>query len=283
LEEFIFMDYLHSALLGLIQGIAEFLPISSSGHLALFQQLFNFSSAEETDVFFDVLLHLGTLISVFIFYRKDIWAMICEFFAFIRDLATGKHTDPVPPARRLILLIIMGTLPLFLVLPVKSSIESLNNSILAVGIAELVTGTLLFVSDRLSKGKKTERTATIADVLLVGCGQALATVPGLSRSGTTIAVGMLRGFDRDFAVRYSFLMSLPAIIGANLLSLKDAFEVGIDLSLFPVYLVGIVIAAVAGYFAIRLVKLLTDQGKFGAFAYYCWVIGLIAIVLNFAL
>jgi undecaprenyl-diphosphatase len=209
--------------------------------------------------------------------------MICEFFAFIRDLATGKHTDPVPPARRLILLIIMGTLPLFLVLPVKSSIESLNNSILAVGIAELVTGTLLFVSDRLSKGKKTERTATIADVLLVGCGQALATVPGLSRSGTTIAVGMLRGFDRDFAVRYSFLMSLPAIIGANLLSLKDAFEVGIDLSLFPVYLVGIVIAAVAGYFAIRLVKLLTDQGKFGAFAYYCWVIGLIAIVLNFAL
>ncbi|MCD7920234.1 MAG: undecaprenyl-diphosphate phosphatase [Clostridiales bacterium] len=277
------MTYLYSAILGLIQGVAEFLPISSSGHLALFQQLFNLKSAEETDVFFDVLLHLGTLISVFVYYWSDIWEMILEFFRFIRDLATGQHTDRVPPARRMILLIIVGTLPLFLILPVKSRIEALNNYPLAIGFALLVTGTLLFVSDRLAKGRKNERSATVVDCLLVGCGQALATVPGLSRSGTTIAVGLLRGYDRDFAVRYSFLLSLPAVIGANILSIGDAVEAGIDVSLLPIYAAGVVIAAVSGYFAIRLVNLLTDKGKFGGFAYYCWGVGLLAVLLAVAL
>ncbi|MCC8099839.1 MAG: undecaprenyl-diphosphate phosphatase [Clostridiales bacterium] len=277
------MTYLYSAILGLIQGVAEFLPISSSGHLALFQQLFNLKSAEETDVFFDVLLHLGTLISVFVYYWGDIWEMILEFFRFIRDLATGQHTDRVPPARRMILLMIVGTLPLFLILPIKSRIEALNNYPLAIGFALLVTGTLLFVSDRLAKGRKDERSATIVDCLLVGCGQALATVPGLSRSGTTIAVGLLRGYDRDFAVCYSFLLSLPAVIGANILSVGDAVEAGIDTSLLPIYAVGVVIAAVSGYFAIRLVNLLTDKGKFGGFAYYCWGVGLLAVLLAVAL
>ncbi len=279
----ILMTYLYSAILGLIQGTAEFLPISSSGHLALFQQLFNLKSAEETDVFFDVLLHLGTLISVFVYYWDDIWEMILEFFRFIRDLATGQHTDRVPPARRMILLIIVGTLPLFLILPVKSRIEALNNYPLAIGFALLVTGTLLFVSDRLAKGRKNERSATVVDCLLVGCGQALATVPGLSRSGTTIAVGLLRGYDRDFAVRYSFLLSLPAVIGANILSIGDAVEAGIDVSLLPIYGVGVAIAAVSGYFAIRLVNLLTDKGRFGGFAYYCWGVGLLAVLLAVAL
>ncbi|MCC8064043.1 MAG: undecaprenyl-diphosphate phosphatase [Clostridiales bacterium] len=277
------MTYLYSAILGLIQGVAEFLPISSSGHLALFQQLFNLKSAEETDVFFDVLLHLGTLISVFVYYWGDIWEMILEFFRFIRDLATGQHTDRVPPARRMILLMIVGTLPLFLILPIKSRIEALNNYPLAIGFALLVTGTLLFVSDRLAKGRKDERSATIVDCLLVGCGQAVATIPGLSRSGTTIAVGLLRGYDRDFAVRYSFLLSLPAVIGANILSIGDAVEAGIDTSLLPIYAVGVVIAAVSGYFAIRLVNLLTDKGKFGGFAYYCWGVGLLAVLLAVAL
>ncbi len=277
------MTYFYSAILGLIQGVAEFLPISSSGHLALFQQLFNLKSAEETDVFFDVLLHLGTLISVFVYYWNDIVEMILEFFRFIRDLATGQHTDRVPPARRMILLMIVGTLPLFLILPIKSRIEALNNYPLAIGFALLVTGTLLFVSDRLAKGRKDERSATLADCLLVGCGQALATIPGLSRSGTPIDVGLLRGSARDIAVRYSFLLSLPAVIGANILSIGDAVAEGIDVSLLPIYGVGVVIAAVSGYFAIRLVNLLTDKGKFGGFSYYCWGVGLLAILLAVAL
>ncbi len=277
------MNYLWSAFLGLIQGVAEFLPISSSGHLSLIQNFFGLRTAEDGNLFFDVLLHLGTLISVFIIYWKDIVNMIREFFLGIASLfRPGKRTAP-PPARRLVMLVILGTLPLFLILPIKDAVEKLYYNTYFIGFALLVTGTLLYISDRLSQGRKTEKNATVADALLVGVGQALATVPGLSRSGTTIAVGMLRGYDRTFAVRYSFLLSLPAVIGANLLSLKDAVESGIDWSMLPVYLFGMVVAAVAGYFSIRLVNLLANKGKFGNFAYYCWVVGALALIFSIML
>ena len=277
------MNYLWSAFLGLIQGVAEFLPISSSGHLSLIQNFFGLRTAEEGNLFFDVLLHLGTLISVFIIYWKDIVDMIREFFLGIASLfRPGKRTTP-PPARRLVMLVILGTLPLFLILPIKDAVEQLYYNTYFIGFALLVTGALLYISDRMSQGRKTEKNATVADALLVGVGQALATVPGLSRSGTTIAVGMLRGYERSFAVRYSFLLSLPAVLGANILSLKDAVESGIDWSMLPVYLVGMVVAAVAGYFSIRLVNLLANKGKFGNFAYYCWVVGALALIFSIML
>ncbi len=278
------MTYLQSAFLGLVQGVAEFLPISSSGHLSLFQNFLGLQSAEEASMFFDVLLHLGTLIAVFVVYWRDIWEMILEFFRWIGDLAHGgTKAQPVPSARRMILLIIVGTLPLLLVLPIKDAVDSLYSNTCFIGFALLVTGTLLFVSDRMAHGNKTEKTATIVDALVVGCAQGLATVPGLSRSGTTIAAGLLRGYQREYAVRYSFLMSIPAVIGANILSLKDALEAGIDADMIPVYLVGVLVAAVSGYFAIRLVNLLSDKGRFGAFAYYCWGVGVLALVLSFVL
>lgn len=216
---------------------------------------------------------------MFVYYWADIKDMILEFFRGIAAL--GKPTgETPPPARRLVLLVILGTLPLFLILPIKDAVEQLYNNTYFIGFALLATGGLLFLSDRLAKGRKNEKNATILDVLLIGVSQAIATVPGLSRSGTTIAAGLLRGFDRSFAVRYSFLLSLPAVIGANILTLKDAIQTGIDWGLLPVYLVGTVIAAVVGYFAIRLVNLLTDQGKFGNFAYYCWGVGILALVLS---
>ena len=281
-RRYCFMNYLWSAFLGFVQGVAEFLPISSSGHLSLFQNFFGLRSAESGGLFFDVLLHLGTLISVFIYYWKDIRDMILEFFRGIAAL--GKPTgETPPPARRLVLLVILGTLPLFLILPIKDKVEQLYNNTYFIAFALLATGCLLYLSDRLAKGRKTEKNATIADVLLVGVSQAIATVPGLSRSGTTIAAGLMRGFDRTFAVRYSFLLSLPAVLGANILTLKDAIQTGIDWSLLPVYLVGTVIAAVVGYFAIRLVNLLTDKGKFGSFAYYCWGVGALALLLSILL
>lgn len=124
----------------------------------------------------------------------------------------------MPPARRLILLIILGTLPLFVVLPVKDAVQSLSNSMVFIGAALIVTGVLLFVSDRVKKGRKNERTATWLDVLIVGLGQAIATMPGISRSGMTITTGCFVGFERKFAVRFSFLLSIPAVLGANILS-----------------------------------------------------------------
>ena len=273
------MTFLSSFLLGLVQGIAEFLPISSSGHLAIAQNLLGMSDAGTVPEFFDVLLHLGTLVAVFVAYWADIKDMVLEFFRGAGDLIHHSTPNPVPPARRLILLIILGTLPLFVVLPVKDAVQSLSNSMVFIGAA-LVTGVLLFVSDRVKKGRKNERTATWLDVLIVGLGQAIATMPGISRSGMTITTGCFVGFERKFAVRFSFLLSIPAVLGANILSLADAAKAGINWAEVPVYLVGVVTAAVVGYLCIRLLRFIADRGKFGAFAYYCWAVGVLTLVLN---
>ena len=274
------MTFFSSFLLGLVQGIAEFLPISSSGHLAIAQNLLGMSDAGTVPEFFDVLLHLGTLVAVFVAYWADIKDMVLEFFRGAGDLIHHSTPNPVPPARRLILLIILGTLPLFVVLPVKDAVQSLSNSMVFIGAALIVTGVLLFVSDRVKKGRKNERTATWLDVLIVGLGQAIATMPGISRSGMTITTGCFVGFERKFAVRFSFLLSIPAVLGANILSLADAAKAGINWAEVPVYLVGVVTAAVVGYLCIRLLRFIADRGKFGAFAYYCWAVGVLTLVLN---
>ena len=275
------MTYLLSILMGIIQGVAEFLPISSSGHLALFQTFFGMENVEEKYMFFTVLLHFGTLVSVCVVYWRDIAEMIREFFLGIAALAGKDNGAPPPPARRMVMLIIIGTLPLFVMIFLRDAVNRLFSNSIMVSCALLVTGFVLFFSDRMAKGRKTARNATITDALIVGCGQALAVIPGLSRSGTTISVGMLRGFDRSFAVRYSFLLSLPAILGANVLEIKDAVEAGINVEELPMYIVGVVIAAVVGYFSIRLVKSLSDKGKFGKFAYYCWAVGLGSMIAGF--
>ncbi len=263
-------------LLGLIQGIAEFLPISSSGHLSLAQNLMGLVTGE--DLFFDVLLHLGTLAAVCIVYWRDIVEMVVDFFAMLRALFTKDKTISPKEGSRLAMMIIVATLPLVLVVFIKKYVEALYGSTLFIGFALLLTGLLLFLSDRMQRGRKNARTATMLDALIVGLAQTIAVVPGLSRSGTTIAVGMLRGFSRKFAVRFSFLMSIPAILGAGVLEIGDAVQAGIDPKLIPIYLAGVLVATVAGFFAIKLVNLLVKQGKFGNFAYYCWAIGLIAIV-----
>ncbi len=267
-----------SVVLGVIQGVTEFLPVSSSGHLAIAEHLLNVSGVSVPE-FFDVLLHLGTLLAVFVAYWEDIRDMIVEFFLGVGDLVHGTTPAPVPPARRLIVLIIVGTLPLFAVLPVKDKIEGLGDNMYFVAWALLATGCLLFASDRVRRGRKTERSATVLDAFLVGIGQAVATCPGISRSGTTITVGCFTGLERKFAVRFSFLMSIPAILGANLLTLKDALESGVIWEEVPVYLVGVAVAAVVGYLCIRLLKLVAEKGKFGFFAYYCWLAGVVTLAL----
>ena len=273
------MSYLMSAVLGFVQGVAEFLPISSSGHLTLLQHFFGM---EEPDNLFNILLHFATLIAVCVYYIQDVLEMIVEFFRGIAAVFSRNPSRGHPPeARRLVFLIIVGTLPLFVVLLVKDYVEALGSNPVFVSCALLVTGCILFFSDRMSGGRKNARSATVKDVLLVGLAQGCATIPGLSRSGCTISAGMAVGFDRKFAVRYSFLVSLPAVLGATILEVKDVLgaEGGLPEGVLPKYLLGMVIAGVVGYFAIRLVNLLADKGKFGAFAYYCWAAGLISLVL----
>ncbi|MBS6367615.1 MAG: undecaprenyl-diphosphate phosphatase [Clostridiales bacterium] len=238
------------------------------------------SDVEHDYMLFDVLLHLGTLIAVFAAYWGDIVGLVREFFTMVhlRRLPAGEHPDY--PARRMIVMLIVATLPLFLILPVKDRVESLYSNTFFVGFALLVTGALLFFSDRMRRGTKTERSATMLDALIVGVGQALAVVPGISRSGTTIATGMARKFDREFAVRFSFLLSIPAVLGANILSLADAFQSEMDWSLLPMYLVGVAVAAVSGYLSIRLLRYIAKKGSFGWFSYYCWGAGLVTLALS---
>jgi len=273
------MDFFSSIMLGLIQGVAEFLPISSSGHLSLFQEL-GILKVGEDNMFFNVLLHLGTLIAVFIAYWGEIKALVLEFLAMIHVRKLPKQQKPDYLSRRMIWFIILGTLPLAFILPIKDFVDGLGENTVFIGCALLVTGGILFLSDRLSRGNKDVKSASVWDVILVGFAQALATVPGLSRSGTTISAGMARGFDREFAVKFSFLMSIPAVLGANLLSLVDAISEGIDWSLMPVYLVGVLVAAVSGYLSICLLKFITSKGSFGGFCYYCWGAGLVALILS---
>ncbi len=274
------MTYFSAFLLGLVQGVAEFLPISSSGHLAIAQNLLGMKEAGAIPEFFDVLLHLGTLLAVFVAYWQDICDMVLEFFRGAGDLIHRTTPTPVPPARRMIVLIVIATLPLFAVLPIRKTVQGLSNNMIFIGAALIATGFLLFASDLMRKGRKTEKNATWLDALVVGIGQAIATMPGISRSGMTITAGCFTGFERKFAVRFSFLMSIPAILGANILSIGDAIENGIIWAEVPMYLVGVVTAAVVGYLCIRLLKMIADKGKFGFFAYYCWAVGVLTLVLN---
>lgn len=274
------MSYISAIILGLVQGVAEFLPISSSGHLSLFQHFFQLTDVEHDHMFFSVLLHLGTLVAVFFAYRRDIAELLREFFCMVHLRKLPQGQTPDIPARRMILMIIVATLPLLLVFPIKDRVELLYQNTFFIAFALVLTGTLLFVSDRMPRGHKTAGTATMGDAILVGLAQAVAVVPGLSRSGTTISAGMARGFDRTYAVKFSFLMSIPAVLGANILSIVDAVKAGIDTSLLPMYLVGVLVAMVSGYASITLLRFIARKGRFGGFAYYCWGAGLVTLILS---
>ncbi len=269
--------------LGLVQGISEFLPISSSGHLSIFQNLFKLNYSEDEHMLFDVMLHVGTLAAVFIFYWKDIKAMVVDSVSFVTGSKSASGEEGrFKPSVRMVFLIIMATLPLFIILPFNDSIGTLATNTPFISFALIVTGLLLYVSGKLTEGRKNEKTASVLDVLIVGAAQAIATIPGLSRSGTTITVGLSRGFKREFAVRFSFLMSIPAILGSALLTfIKALVNGGIVWANLPAYLIGMVVAGVVGYFALVLLKKLLVVGEsFSKFAYYCWGAGLLSLVLS---
>lgn len=276
------MSILAAIVLGIVQGISEFLPISSSGHLAALQIFFGVKNPGDENLLFEVLLHLATLVSVCIVYRRDIKEMILEAIGFVRDIRHPRPEEGGPkPARRLVLMLIIATLPIFIVLPFNSLVDKLYSNTYFIGAAFLFTGLMLFLSDRMQNGRRTEKNMTVTNALTIGLCQAVAVLPGVSRSGSTITAGMAVGLNRSFAVKFSFLLSLPAIIGANILTLFKAFETGIDVKLIPIYLIGMVVAGVVGYFAIGLVRFLSQKGKFGKFSYYCFAAGILTLVLSF--
>lgn len=274
------MSIWSAALLGLVQGVAEFLPISSSGHLSIINNLFKLSELENGHMLFDVLLHFATLISIFVVYWQDIKQMVYEILAFVNIGPMAGQRREQYPAARMFFMIVVASLPLLLILPIKDQLETLYYHNIFIGIAIILTGCLLYVSDKMLPGQKTERSMRISDALIIGLCQCVATIPGLSRSGTTITAGIATGLRRDYAFRFSFLLSIPAVFGANVLSIVEAFQSGVDWASVPAYLVGMAVALVSGIISITFLKHISAKGKFGGFAYYCWVVGVLALVMS---
>ena len=273
------MTYWTAILLGLIQGLAEFLPISSSGHLAILQNFLRIGDLEN-QMLFDVLLHLGTLGAVIFAYHTELRGLCREGLMMLHLQKPKRSARQDPARRRLLLFLIAATLPLIPAAFLSDYLDSLFYDTFFIGFALIATGFLLLAADRYGHGNKTEKAMTLSDALVIGLAQMIAVVPGLSRSGTTISFGMLRGFERSFAVKFSFLLSIPAVLGANLVSLIKVFSTGVEWSYVPMYLVGVACAFVSGYFAIYFLRLVVQRGKFGGFCYYCWGAGLVTLLLS---
>ncbi len=279
------MSILLAIFLGIVQGVTEFLPVSSSGHLSIFQNLFGLNYSESDNLFFDVLLHVGTLLAICIVYRNDLKAIWVGLVQLIRGEKTdAMYSRRLTPPVRLLVFIIVATLPLFLAVPFNDKISALFGNTLFVGCALIVTGFILLLGDIVAKkGTKNAKTMTIWDALIIGVCQVLALFPGVSRSGTTITAGTVRGLDRKFAVRFSLLMSIPAILGSTLLTLADAVSAGIDTKAIPAYLIGFIVSAAVGLVSINLLRRITSKGKFGKFRYYCWGMGVLTVILTLIL
>ena len=270
----------YAVVLGVIQGLTEFLPVSSSGHLVLFQNLFGL---KEPEIFFDVSLHVGTLAAICVFFFKDLREIATTLFSVstwsAREGSVWKRLCRKPEIR-LFGLILVGTLPTgFLGLLFRPMAAKAFSSILVVGTMLLVTGMLLWLTRGLKRGGRNAAQLTILDALFIGTIQGLAILPGISRSGSTIAMGLFRGIDRETAARYSFLLSIPAILGAMALEMGEAVASG-----FPpmrVVLLGSFIAAVVGYGSLRILVHLVKKGDLHAFAPYCWLLGGVAIAISF--
>ncbi len=264
-----------AALLGLIQGLGEFLPISSSGHLMLAQAVFGL---DEPEVAFDVVLHLGTLAAVFIFYREIILRLILELRFLPGALVSPARMRELyreRPDFRFGLLILVGSIPTGLIgLSMKHVFETYFTSVFSVGVALICTGCLLRLVGRRSREGREGAEMTLRDALFIGFIQGLAIIPGLSRSGFTICAGLLAGLSRVTAARYSFLLSVPAILGATLLELRGDLGSRFTTSDF---LAGFAVAAVTGYLALSLLIRLLRQDNFSVFSWWCWGVGLFAV------
>lgn len=291
------MSILESIALGIVQGLTEFLPVSSSGHLSIIQNFFNIDTGGS--ILFDILLHLGTLLVVFVVYWKDIWKLIVEAVHMLGDVFSNlgiffknkKAENKIPYKRivrtnyrKFVLLLIVSAIPTGIMgILGKNLITEASETLLIPGICLLITGVLLLISDRAKNCRKIPRDISYKQGLLVGIAQGFATLPGLSRSGTTITACLLCGFDRKFAVKYSFILSIPAILGAAVLEIKDVGQEVITGGMVGTYAAGMIAAALVGYICIKTMLVVVRNKKFKYFAFYCFAIGIISIVGHFVL
>ncbi|MDO4344402.1 MAG: undecaprenyl-diphosphate phosphatase [Eubacteriales bacterium] len=285
------MSVLYSIFLGIVQGITEFLPVSSSGHLAILKNLLGIQM--DNGLLFDVLLHLGTVIAIICVFRKDIWRMIRETVHMIADIVynikTRIHNQKEQDAKRyrkvvhnnyrkFVVLILVSTVPTAVIGYTARELVSIAEQTLIVpGICLILTAIFLIVADVTEPGKKIPRDVSYTSGFMIGVAQGLSTLPGLSRSGMTIASCLMCGFERRFAVKYSFIMSIPAILGAAVLEIHESIGTNLAFTQVLIYLLGAAAAGIAGYICIKKMLVIVRKKKFKGFAVYCLVLGIISI------
>lgn len=282
------MSIIKAIILGIVQGITEFLPISSSGHLSLFQHFLNVDG--EGSLLFSVLLHLGTLIAVFIVFHKTIFELVVDAFGLVKDIFTGKFKfKQLQGKKKMLVMFVFSCIPLLLLLlPVGNDMKlmdvlsglSEDDSILVEGFCFLFTGLLLLSSTYISKKKTLNREVNTLDAFAIGIAQVFAAgFPGISRSGSTISTGMICGVSKEYMVEYSFILGIPAIIVANAVELKDAVEAGAQLELLPT-IIGVIVAAAVGVACIKLLQWILKKDMWKYFGFYCLVIGVFTIICS---
>lgn len=285
------MSLIQAILLGVIQGITEFLPVSSSGHLAIAQYIFHINT--DTGMLFEVMLHLGTLAAVCIVFFKDIKQLVVEGIKLFKDVIynlkhrsdngkTKKRRLITNAYRKFVVLILITTLPTGVIgVVLNGLVKSAASSLFIPGVCLIINAIVLLVVESLPGGKKKVKATSYKEAALIGVAQGIAVLPGISRSGSTISACLGLGFDRSFAVKYSFIASLPAIIGANILELRHFGEAVSDGGNIVFYLIGMIVAGIVGYVCIRVMMYVVSEKKFTYFAYYCAIVGIISLIFHF--
>jgi undecaprenyl-diphosphatase len=260
------MSLSRAVILGLVQGLTEFLPVSSSAHLIYFE---NYLGINEPQLSFTVFLHFATLLAILIFFRKDLW----EILKGLREIRRPKTN----PSTWTLFLLVIGSLPVAILgVLFKDKIEALFSNLKLVSLFLIFTGILLSFGDRIRSTHKGVLETGIIDGLIIGVAQAFAILPGISRSGATIIFGLFCGLQRKWAVKYSFFLAVPAILGATLLKLPSALST-VNLSTMSFYIAGAVTALFSGYWSLRAVLRFVQKSRLRYFAYYCVVLGLVVL------
>ncbi len=282
------MELLKVIILGIVQGVTEFLPISSSGHLSVFQHFMDMSG--EGSLTLTVFLHIGTLVAVIAVYYKTFIELIKQLGLFFKDLFTGKLSfKDADEDRHLLYMLVLSCVPLLLIIiPVGNDMRVMDvvsrfaedNDIILEGVCFLLTSILLLAGSKVARTRKNIKPRVdTKESIAVGVAQLFAAcLPGVSRSGSTISTGMLCGVDKDYMVRYSFVLGTPAVLAASLMEIKDVLEGGaLNVDILHV-IVGIIVAAISGVASIKLLELLVKTDKFKLFGYYCFVLGIAVLV-----
>jgi len=276
------LGFQEGILLGIVQGLTEFLPVSSSGHLVLVQSLIE--GFEQPGVLFDVMLHFGTLLAIVFFLRRDIYDIVTALIPLKWYHKRGYDYDErlIQGRRKMALFITVGTVCTGTIgFIFKDHIQGFFERVDVVAVMLLVTGILLFLSDRVKNTPRGEKDLNIYDSIIIGIVQAAALMPGLSRSGTTIAFGIFRKLDGETAARFSFLLSVPAVMGAAVFELK--YISGVSAGDMVIYLAGTIAAMITGFLTLKLLFFIIKKRRLSIFALYCWILGISTLIIKFCL